>query len=138
MVHKVLLSFDFGTHSIGIAIGQKLTGTAHALTTIKAQKGIPNWNQIESVIKEWLPNYIVVGLPLNMDGSEQQLTCKVYEFANSLFKRFKIPVALQDERLSTVEAKSLLFERGGYRALKKSQVDSQAAVIILQNWLDTH
>ena len=62
------LAFDFGTKSIGCAVGQSITGTAQALPAFKAQDGIPDWSQIESCLAEWKPDVVVVGLPLNMDG----------------------------------------------------------------------
>ncbi|AKC32557.1 Holliday junction resolvase RuvX [Candidatus Pantoea carbekii] len=136
MVSDILLGFDFGTKSIGVAVGQKLTCTARALTTLKAKNGKPHWHQIAKLLKDWQPNYTVVGLPLNMDGTEQPLSKQVYTFANDLFTRFGITVKLQDERLSTIEARALLFKKGGYRALRKSKIDSQSAVIILQDWFE--
>ncbi|MBY4838329.1 Holliday junction resolvase RuvX [Pantoea sp. DY-5] len=138
MSSETLLGFDFGTKSIGVAVGQQLTGTARALTALKAQDGTPDWKLIEKLLKEWQPNYVVVGLPLNMDGTEQELTARARKFANRLHGRFGVRVELQDERLSTVEARADLFERGGFRALQKGQVDSQSAVIILEDWFDTH
>ncbi|KFD17138.1 MULTISPECIES: Holliday junction resolvase RuvX [Tatumella] len=135
---KTLLGFDFGTKSIGIAIGQQLTGTARPLTAIKAQDGIPDWSKIEKLLKEWQPDLVVVGLPLNMDGTEQPLTARARKFANRLHGRFGVAVELQDERLSTVEARADLFEHGGYKALSKGNVDSGSAVIILESWFDHH
>lgn len=138
MASETLLGFDFGTKSIGVAVGQQLTGTARALSALKAQDGIPDWNLIGKLLKEWQPDYVVVGLPLNMDGTEQPLTERARKFANRLHGRFGVRVEMQDERLSTVEARADLFERGGFRALQKGQVDSQSAVIILEDWFDTH
>ncbi|PVF14200.1 Holliday junction resolvase RuvX, partial [Yersinia pestis] len=122
--------------SIGVAIGQEVTGTARALTAFKAQDGTPDWQQVEKLLKEWQPNLVVVGLPLNMDGTEQPLTARARRFANRLHGRFGVQVALQDERLSTVEARANLFDRGGYRALDKGSVDAASAVIILESWFD--
>ncbi|WP_025481943.1 Holliday junction resolvase RuvX, partial [Yersinia pestis] len=79
---------------------------------------------------------VVVALPLNMDGTEQPLTARARRFANRLHGRFGVQVALQDERLSTVEARANLFDRGGYRALDKGSVDAASAVIILESWFD--
>ncbi|WP_241488341.1 Holliday junction resolvase RuvX, partial [Winslowiella iniecta] len=112
MSAMTMLSFDFGTKSIGVAVGQQLTGTARPLTAIKAQDGIPDWNLIERLLKEWQPDLVVVGLPLNMDGTEQPLTARARKFANRLHGRFGVPVELHDERLSTVEARADLFARG--------------------------
>ncbi|WNN43642.1 MULTISPECIES: Holliday junction resolvase RuvX [Winslowiella] len=138
MSAMTLLSFDFGTKSIGVAVGQQLTGTARPLTAIKAQDGIPDWNLIERLLKEWQPDRLVVGLPLNMDGTEQPLTARARKFANRLHGRFGIQVELHDERLSTVEARADLFARGGFRALNKGSVDSLSAVIILESWFENH
>jgi len=136
MSHQTLLAFDFGTKSIGVAIGQQLTGTARPLAALKAQDGTPDWSKIETLLKEWQPDYVVVGLPLNMDGSEQPLTARARKFANRLHGRFGIKVELHDERLSTVEARADLFSRGGFRALNKGSVDSLSAVIILESWFE--
>lgn len=129
-----VIAFDFGTYSIGVAIGQDITKTANPLTAFKARNGQPNWQEIEKMLLEWQPDYLVVGLPLNMDGSEQEVTQRAKKFANRLHGRFGFQVQLQDERLSTVEAKDHLFANGGYRALKKDKVDAYSAVIILESW----
>lgn len=133
-----VLAFDFGTASIGCAVGQSITATAQGLPAFKAQDGIPDWVQIERVINEWQPRFLVVGLPLNMDGTEQPLTQRAKKFANRLNGRFNLPVQLQDERLTTVSARSEIFERGGYRALKKGKVDSISACLILESWFEEH
>lgn len=133
-----LLAFDFGTKSIGVAIGQRITGTARPLTAIKANDGTPDWTQFEKLLKEWQPELVVVGLPLNMDGTNQPLTDRARKFANRLHGRFGVKVELQDERLSTVEARAGLFERGGFRALNKGSVDSTSAVIILESYFENH
>jgi len=138
MSPQTLLSFDFGTKSIGVAIGQQLTGTARPLAALKANDGVPDWNKIEALLKEWQPDRVVVGLPLNMDGSEQPLTARARKFANRLHGRFGVQVDLHDERLSTVEARAELFERGGFRALSKGSVDSLSAVIILESWFENN
>lgn len=133
---QTVLAFDFGTNSIGCAVGQSITGTAQGLAAFRAQDGIPNWEEIEKIIKEWQPDQLIVGLPLNMDGSEQALTLRAKKFANRLHGRFGIPIALHDERLTTVEARSEIFERGGYKALKKGKVDSISACLILESWFE--
>ena len=130
------LAFDFGTKSIGCAVGQSITGTAQALPAFKAQDGIPNWDAIEKCLKEWKPDVVVVGLPLNMDGTEQELTLRARKFANRLQGRFCVNVQLQDERLTTTEARSEIFDRGGFRALKKSKVDGISACLILESWFE--
>lgn len=131
-----LLGFDFGTRSIGVAVGQRITGTARPLGALKAQDGTPDWNAVEKLLKEWQPDAVIVGLPLNMDGTEQPLTVRARKFANKIHGRFGVQVILHDERLSTVEAKAGLFEHGGYRALNKGKVDSASAVIILESFFE--
>ncbi|AUQ26882.1 Holliday junction resolvase RuvX [Dickeya zeae] len=136
MGNRILLAFDFGTRSIGVAIGQEITGTARPLTSLKAQDGIPDWQKVEKLLNEWQPALVIVGLPLNMDGTEQPLTARARKFAQRLHGRFGVTVELHDERLSTVEARADLFERGGFRALDKGSVDAASAVIILESWFE--
>ena len=137
MMSKTIMAFDYGTTSIGSAIGQTLTGTATALKAFKARDGIPKWEEIESQIKEWLPHLLVVGLPLNLDGEPlDNITEQANKFARRLNGRFNLKVEMQDERLSTKEARSDLFEQGGYKALKKGRVDNQSAIIILESWFN--
>ncbi|UVK78913.1 MAG: ribonuclease H-like domain containing nuclease [Sodalis sp. Ffu] len=130
------MAFDFGTKSIGVAIGGSITCTAQPLTALKARDGVPDWQQVIKIFNEWQPNTVVVGLPLNMDGSEQLFTARARKFANRLYGRFSVEVVLHDERLSTVDARADLFKRWGYRKLQKSQVDAVSAVIILESWLE--
>ncbi|HDR0996649.1 Holliday junction resolvase RuvX [Pasteurella multocida] len=131
-----VLAFDFGTKSIGCAVGQSITGTAQALPAFKAQDGIPNWDAIGKCLAEWQPDRVVVGLPLNMDGTEQDLTVRARKFAHRLHGRFGVNVELQDERLTTTEARAEIFERGGYKALNKSKVDGISACLILESWFE--
>ncbi|WP_447872535.1 Holliday junction resolvase RuvX [Serratia fonticola] len=138
MTNRTIIAFDFGTKSIGAAIGQEITGTARALAAFKAQDGVPDWQRIERLLKEWQPDLVVVGLPLNMDGTEQPLTERARKFANRLHGRFGVQIALHDERLSTVEARANLFDHGGFRALDKGSVDSASAVVILESWFEQH
>ncbi|MDY4593758.1 MAG: Holliday junction resolvase RuvX [[Pasteurella] aerogenes] len=130
------LAFDFGTKSIGCAVGQSITGTAQALPAFKAQDGIPNWEQIKKCLREWKPQVVVVGLPLNMDGSEQDLTLRAKKFAQRLHGRFGVNVVLQDERLTTTEARAEIFQRGGFKALNKGKIDGISACLILESWFE--
>lgn len=133
---QTFIAFDFGMKSIGCAVGQSITGTAQVLPAFKAQDGIPNWEAIGKVIHEWKPDLLIVGLPLNMDGTEQPLTQRVKKFANRLHGRFGFPVTLHDERLTTVEARAEIFARGGFKALKKDKIDSISACLILESWFE--
>ncbi|AMA64747.1 Putative Holliday junction resolvase [Candidatus Arsenophonus lipoptenae] len=136
MIKKTIMTFDFGTNSIGVAIGQEITTTARPLTTIKVKDSNPNWVEINKILQDWHPKLIIVGLPLNMDGTEQIISNKARKFAYNLEWRFGIKVILHDERLTTVEARSKLFNYGGYRALNKKKIDSFSAVIILESWFE--
>lgn len=129
------LGFDFGLKKIGLAVGQFVTFTAQPIGVVYAKEGIPDWLQIEKIIKEWRPQCLVVGLPMAVDGSSLSVTKKVENFAKEL-KRFGLPVYLTDERMTTKEARSHLFESGGYRALKYGKVDSVAAAVILEQWMN--
>jgi putative Holliday junction resolvase len=133
---RVLLGFDFGMKRIGTAVGQTVTQTARPLETIKAKQGIPQWDRVDKLIKTWQPDALVVGIPLNMDGTTQPLTLNAEQFADSLRERYQLPVYRIDERLSTKDARERLFREGGYKALQDGQVDSVAAQLILQNWLN--
>lgn len=136
MANRTIIAFDFGTLSIGIAIGQEITATARPLTAIKAKDGKPNWLDIEKIVQEWQPELAIVGLPLNMDGTEQPTSNQARKFANRLNGRFGIQVTLHDERLTTIEARAQLFNQDGCRALNKSKIDSISAVIILESWFE--
>ena len=133
--YSIILGFDFGMKRIGVAVGQALTKTARPLTVLKANQGIPDWKQLEKLIKIWQPEALIVGLPLNMDGTEQPLTASAREFIKNLQNHAKLPVYEMDERLSTKDARERLFAEGGYKALQTIQIDSVAAQLILQNWL---
>lgn len=136
MSSQTVLGFDYGTKSIGIAIGQSLTGSANPLQSIKAIDGIPRWEEIGLLIEEWRPDLVVVGLPLNMDGTEQEITQRAKKFANRINGRFGVKVTTQDERLTTADAKARLFEMGGYKALTKGQVDAMSAVLIIESYFE--
>src|SRR5437868_4556129 len=88
----VVLGFDFGTKRIGVAVGQSLTRTARPLAMLKAKEGSPDWNEVARVIAEWKPDALVVGFPLNMDGTEQPLTHRARHFAEQLELHFQLPV----------------------------------------------
>lgn len=134
---NTVIAFDFGMKSIGVAIGQSITGTASPLQALKAQDGIPNWDMLQTLISQWQPDALLVGLPLNMDGSEQAITTSVRRFVGRLKHKYHLPVFLHDERLSTVDAKAKLFELGGFKKLSKEKVDSVSACLIYESWLFT-
>lgn len=133
---KILMAFDFGMKRIGVAIGQTLTKSARPLDTISAKNGDPDWKIVEKLIKKWLPEALIVGIPLNMNGTFQPISYDAKRFAELLRTRFQLPVYEVDERLTTKDARERLFTEGGYKALQGGQVDQVAAQLILQNWFD--
>jgi putative Holliday junction resolvase len=133
---KTLLAFDYGTKNIGVAAGQTITRTANSLPPLKAKDGIPDWSQIEKLLGDWKPDLVLVGLPLNMDETESDLSVRARKFANRLHGRFGIKVELVDERLTSFEAKGEMMERGGSRHYKTNPVDSIAARLILEGWFE--
>jgi putative Holliday junction resolvase len=128
------LGFDFGMKSIGIAVGQSVSGTANELKPIKAQNGAPNWEALKRIIDEWQPDILVVGLPLNMDGTESELCKPVRRFGNRLHGRFGIETVYSDERLTTREAKAEASLRGRRGSYRDNPVDAIAARLILETW----
>jgi putative Holliday junction resolvase len=134
-----LLAFDFGLKQIGVAYGQTLTNNAKGIAIIKAVDGVPQWSEISAVIEKWEPNIVLVGLPLNMDDSESELSGRSRKFARRLVGRFNVEVQMVDERLTSQEAKSFVRDqaenqKGRIRDLKK--IDHIAASLILQSWLN--
>ncbi len=135
MPEGIYLGFDFGYKRIGVAVGQTLTGSASPLTTLDAKLGVPHWDVVQALLSQWRPLALVVGLPTCIDDSELYTTAAARGFARQLRKRFALPVHLVDERLSTVEARAYLFAKGGYRKINNSEIDSIAACVILEQWL---
>ena len=136
---RLLLGFDFGTKQVGVAVGQAITGQARELCTLKAQNGIPDWDKVQALIKEWQPDAIVVGLPLNMDGTRSNMSDLAEKFSRKLNGRFGVAVYTHDERLTTFEAKGERMARGGQKgSYRDNPVDAIAAALLLQGWLDEH
>ncbi|AEO08316.1 Holliday junction resolvase RuvX [Buchnera aphidicola] len=135
----IILAFDFGIKKIGVAVGENIIKKGRPLHFLHAQNGYPNWNSVKYLINFWQPQLIIVGLPLNINGTKQIITNKSEKFANLLQSKFNIAVKMHDERLTTVEAKSILFYKNGFKALKKTEkIHSYAAVIILESWLNQY
>lgn len=132
---KTLLAFDYGLRNIGLAQGNTLSRTTQELKPLKAKDGTPNWEEIKKILDEWQPELVIVGLPLNMDGTESELSTRARKFANRLHGRFGVAIELMDERLSSFEAKEEASERGQYSNYSKQPIDSIAARLILESWL---
>lgn len=135
---RLLLGFDYGTKQIGVAVGQVITCQARELCVLKAQNGIPDWQQIEALIREWQPDAIVVGLPLHMDGSPSPMCARAEKFGRRLNGRFNITVHTHDERLTTYAAKGERLAQGQSGGYRQNPVDAIAAAMLLQGWLEAH
>ena len=125
-MNDLAMALDFGTTKIGVAVGQQITGTASPVAVVKARDGIPQWLAIDRLVEEWQPKVLVVGLPINMDGTESDMSKAAARFSRRLHGRYGIRIELMDERLSTFEARE--FEN-------PDQLDAIAAKLILETWL---
>lgn len=129
-----VMAFDFGTQKIGVALGQTLTQQARPLDTLKAKSGKPDWSQVKTLVERWQPDHLTVGLPLNMDGTESDLSRQARKFARRLSHAIDKPVSMIDERLSSYEARDVIKHSTGMK--QKHSVDAYAAALIAQAWLD--
>jgi putative Holliday junction resolvase len=129
-----LLGFDFGTKKIGIAVGQTVTGSATPLETLFWRNGKPDWEGIGRLIGTWQPQALVVGMPYNEDGDEEDWAAAIHRFARQLEGRYHLPVHKVDEGLTSMEARSRL----GLKASSREIVDAVAAKLILETWLSEH
>jgi putative Holliday junction resolvase len=131
-----LLGFDYGAKLIGVAVGGTHSRLAEPLTTIHVSKAGPDWTQIARLIADWRPTALVVGLPLNMDGTANIMTRAARQFGEQLAARYNLPVHWVDERLSTRDAKRVLYDAGIPGTRHKRRLDKLAAQTILQAFLN--
>jgi putative holliday junction resolvase len=135
---ELVLAFDFGRRRIGVACGDTLSRTAAPLGGVAVGPSGPRWETIDSLMRDWQPSILVVGLPYNVDDSESGVTGAARGFANALAERYALPVRLIDERYSSLEAESRLkaARESGLRKRRvaKADVDAAAACIILERW----
>lgn len=132
-----ILALDFGTKRIGAALSDELMITAQGIDTIYRQDPKRDIDFINNLVKTNNVVEVVVGLPLNMNGSYSQKTKEVVEFVDSLTKIVSVPVKTWDERLTTVQAERALLEADISRAKRRKVTDKLAAQMILQSYLDS-
>jgi len=130
------LGLDLGRATIGLAIADDVLRTARALRTIRRSRPDQDLAAVRREAEEYEVELAVLGLPLNMDGSEGPSARLARAFAPRLEEALGVPVELFDERLSTFEAESRLREQGFSAREQKALVDAEAAAVILQGWLD--
>ncbi|TGG90329.1 Holliday junction resolvase RuvX [Natronospirillum operosum] len=130
-----LLIFDFGLRRTGVAVGQSITGTASPLAPLPMRDGQPDWTQVEKLLAEWRPDGVLVGLPLNMDGSPSEMSRRADKFRKRLHGRFGLPALAWDERLTSQEIKQQAREHG-ITDFGTHSVDSEAACLIFHSWFE--
>lgn len=122
-----------------MAVANRLSGAASALTVIQARDGEPDWPALDKLVGEWGPDVLVSGLPYNADGSESDMTTEVRAFVELLARRYSLAVQTVDERLTSAEAETILREQRQQgvrrRKVRKTDVDRVAAVLIAESWL---
>jgi putative Holliday junction resolvase len=130
--------FDVGSKLIGVAVGNALTASARALAVLAVRDGEPEWPQLDALRGAWLPDTLVVGLPLTLAGEEQPASRRARRFAAALQQRYALPVALVDERHCSREA-AHRFAAARAAGLKRRRdaaaIDAVAAAVILERWL---
>ena len=132
-----ILAFDFGTQHIGVAVGQTITGTSSPLMVLDvAQEGKKIWNTIEDLINEWKPDLLLVGNPLNMDGSYGKASQSVNDISKNISKSINVDICLWDERLSTVGAFNITSQLDVNVSKREKNIDQNAATFILQGAID--
>ena len=125
-----IIAFDYGEKKIGVAVGQTSTNTSSPLQIIFNKDNKTNWISISSLLDEWKPDLILLGKPLNMDGSESEIKKKVDKFYKQLKSIYDADIEFVDERLTTFEAREILKDE------KQDNVDAHAAKILIDNWFD--
>ena len=133
-----VLAFDFGEKRIGVAVGECELRSASPLLTFDAETNDARWSAVAGLLEEWHPVLLVVGLPLSPDGADHDMTTRARRFARQLEGRYRLPVALQDERFTSHEADSQLRDYSGVRnwRSRKQKLDACAAQLILKDFFD--
>ena len=133
------MGLDYGSKTVGVAVTDALGLTAVSLETIKREKENhlrSTYRRIAELIDEYGVELAVVGLPLNMDGSEGERAKLARQFAEELARRTGVDIVMQDERLTTAEAEELLAMTGKRRGKTKDRIDAVEAAIILTDYLN--
>lgn len=134
---QTVLAFDYGLRHIGTAVGQRLIGSSNPAGILRARDGVPDWPSVEKLLKEWQPDLLLVGLPLNMDGTDSPMSERARKFARQLTGRFNLPVELVDERLTSFAAKQQRRDSGQGTDFGRDTVDAEAACIILLDYYNS-
>lgn len=131
---KLIMAFDFGTQKTGMAVGSSMIESATPLALFPMRDGIPNWDELLKIVKQHQPNLFLVGLPLNMDDSESELSARARKFARRLRHQTNIETWMVDERLTTREARDELDHYQAQGRGKNVSADSIAAALFIESW----
>lgn len=131
---NMIMAFDFGTQKMGMAVGQSMIESANPLALFPMKDGIPNWDELLKIIRQYQPNLFLVGLPLNMDDTESELSARSRKFARRLRHQTNIETLMVDERLTTREARGELEHYQAQGRGKKLAADSIAAALFIESW----
>jgi len=132
-----VIALDYGTKKIGVAVGQNLTNTAMGIAVIPVRSNEPDWQQLDALVQQWKPGAFVVGMPYNMDGTENDMTKAANRFALTVSARYDKHCHTIDERLSTRAAREITrenAERIGKKHHDRAKVDAMAAQLLLESW----
>jgi len=136
-IPETILAFDFGLRRIGVAVGQSVTASASPLGVVANSDNGPDFDAISTMIDEWRPSRLIVGLPMQADGQPGEMQAQVEDFIRDLW-RFQIKVDTVDERYTSIEAEEALknARASGTRGrISKEAIDSAAAVFIAERFL---
>jgi len=140
MNHKIYIAFDYGLKKTGVAIGQSITKTASPLTSLSMDNGKPDWSEIDIIFEDFKPSCAVFGMPEERINSNKNLIDNIKAFSSGIKQRYGISIKFVNEHLTSKIAKDQLKEQRQegilQRQLKKGQIDSMAASIILQEWMN--
>lgn len=134
----IVLAFDFGLRRIGVATANRIIGISTPLTTLQSTNQQPDWLAISSLIEEWKPECLIVGIPYHLDGSESEITARAKKFSRQLNGRYQLPVEQVNEVLTSREANQRLKQSrqmGRKKKIQKQEIDAMAACIILETWI---
>ncbi len=131
---QLIMAFDFGTQKTGMAVGSSLIESATPLALFPMKDGIPNWDELLKIVKQHQPTLFLVGLPLNMDDSESELSARARKFARRLRHQTNIMTWMVDARLTAREARDELDHYQAQGRAKKLSADSIAAALFIESW----
>ena len=131
---QLIIAFDFGTQKMGMAVGSSMIESATPLALFPMKDGIPQWDELLKIVKQHQPTLFLVGLPLNMDDSESDISARARKFARRLRHQTNIETLMVDERLTTREARHELDHYQAQGRAKKLAADSIAAALFIESW----